>query len=117
MERKVEFYRSPSGTCPVEKFIRKQTSAEEKKILGAMKLVEQERFLSTALFKKLVNTDGLWEIRLKTGGRLFRLLCFFDGSHIVIAAHAFQKKTQKTPRPAIETAEARKRDYFRRKNQ
>ncbi len=117
MERTVEFYRTEGGACPVEKFLRKQTSIEEKKILGAMRLVEQERTLSKTLFKKLVNTDGLWEIRAKTRGNIFRLLCFFDGTQLIVVAHAFQKKTQKTPRPAIQTAETRKRDYFRRKNQ
>ncbi len=116
MARTVEFYKTESGACPVEKFLRKQTRTEEKQILGSMKLVEQERILSTSLFKKLVNTDGLWEIRAKSRGNIFRLLCFFDGTQLVIAAHAFQKKTQKTPRQAIETAETRKRDYFRRKN-
>jgi len=30
-------------------------------------------------------------------------------------AHGFQKKTQKTPKRAIEVAEKRKKDYFRRK--
>ncbi|MBW6499601.1 MAG: type II toxin-antitoxin system RelE/ParE family toxin [Bacteroidales bacterium] len=28
--------------------------------------------------------------------------------------HAFQKKTQKTPKQAIKLAEERKRDYFKR---
>jgi phage-related protein len=30
-------------------------------------------------------------------------------------SHAFQKKTQKTPRQAIRLAEERKKDYFKRK--
>jgi phage-related protein len=43
------------------------------------------------------------------------LLGFFDGPDLVILAHAFQKKIQKTPKRAIKIAEERKKDYFRRK--
>ena len=34
---------------------------------------------------------------------------------IVVLNHAFIKKTQKTPKRDIETAEQRKREYMRRK--
>jgi len=43
------------------------------------------------------------------------LLSFFDGAALVVVASGFQKKTQKTPQQEIKTAEARKKDYFRRK--
>jgi phage-related protein len=33
----------------------------------------------------------------------------------LILAHAFQKKTQKTPKRAIKIVEEREKDYFRRK--
>ena len=46
---------------------------------------------------------------------IFRLLCFFDGDAVVVLTYAFQKKTQKTPKQAITTAEKRMNDYFRRK--
>lgn len=69
------------------------------------------------LFRKMTATDGLWEIRIKQGGNIFRLLCFFHGSELIVVASGFQKKTQKTPRQEIKTAEARKKDYFRRQAQ
>lgn len=34
---------------------------------------------------------------------------------VVVISHAFQKKSQKTPKQAIDLAEQRKKDYFRRK--
>jgi len=49
------------------------------------------------------------------GTNIFRLLGFFDGSHLIILNHVFQKKSQKIPRQAIQIAEKRKRDYFSRK--
>ncbi|OVE77055.1 hypothetical protein BVX97_00050, partial [bacterium E08(2017)] len=66
-------------------------------------------------FQKRVNTDDIWEVRVKIGSNIFRLRGFFDGSKLVVISHAVQKKTQKTPRQAIKLAEERKRDYFRRK--
>jgi len=54
------------------------------------------------------NTGGCWI-------KHFSIPRFFDGSKLVVLSHAFQKKTQKTPRQAIKLAEERKRDYFARK--
>jgi phage-related protein len=38
------------------------------------------------------------------------------GGDMIILNHAFQKKTQKTPKNAIEKAENRKKDYLDRKS-
>ena len=55
-------------------------------------------------FKKLVNTDDIWEVRVKFGGEAYRLLGFFDGSNLVVLDYAFQKKTQKTNQSDINIA-------------
>jgi len=68
------------------------------------------------LFQKMVNTDDLWEIRVRRNRNIFRLLSFFDGSTLVVMASAFQKKTQKISPREIKAAEARRKEYFRRKN-
>ncbi len=70
-----------------------------------------QKFLNN-ISKKLVNTDDIWEVRVQVGKNIFRLLGFFDGDNLVILNHAFQKKTQKTPKDAIRIAEQRKKDYF-----
>jgi phage-related protein len=66
---------------------------------------------------KMINTDALWEVRAGAGSNTFRLIGFFDGSELFVLTHAFQKKTQKTPKQAIKIAEERRKDYFRRKQQ
>ena len=45
----------------------------------------------------------------------FRLLAFFSGPNVVVLAHGFQKKSQKTPRRAIRVAEERKREHLGRR--
>ena len=63
-------------------------------------------------FKKLVNTDDIWEVRVQLGNNIFRLLSFLDGNELVILTNGFVKKRQKTPLQEIALAEQRKRDYL-----
>lgn len=85
------------------------------KAAWVLSLVEDMEVVPTQYFQKMSSTDHLWEIRVKVAGNIFRFLGFFDGQKLVVLSHAFQKKTQKTPRQAIKLAEERKREYFRRK--
>ncbi|MDP3398164.1 MAG: type II toxin-antitoxin system RelE/ParE family toxin [Bacteroidales bacterium] len=45
--------------------------------------------------------DCLYEIRVKQGGNILRIFCFFDYDKLIILANGFQKKTQKTPKKEI----------------
>lgn len=65
--------------------------------------------------KHLENTNGLYEIRVQTGNDIFRIFCFFDKGQLVVLAHGFQKKTQKTPKKEIEQALKIKVEYENRK--
>ena len=93
------------------------SSKQAKKTAWVINLVEDLQIVPGQYFQKMSNTDNLWEIRVKVSGNIFRFLGFFDGAKLVVLSHAFQKKTQKTPRQAIRLAEERKQDYFRRKKQ
>jgi phage-related protein len=116
MKRKIILYETEGGASPVAKFVRKLNRGAQVRVAAAFEHIELDT-QTAHLFCKMVNTDGLWEIRIKHDRNIFRLLCFFDGKTVVVVASGFQKKTQKTPRQEIKTAEARMRDYFRRKNQ
>ena len=116
MVRDVLFYETGNGASPAYKFLRKLSGAPKDRFLEAFRLLRENQTVSPDLFQKMVNTDDLWEVRVRSRGDIYRMLCFFDGTRIVVVAHGFQKKTQKTPRQAIQTAEARKKDYFRRKH-
>lgn len=58
-------------------------------------------------------TDGLYEIRVKQGSDIFRIFCFFDEGKLIVLANGIQKKTQKTPKSAIEKALKIKKEYER----
>lgn len=113
--REIIFYRTPSGQCPIEEFLDSLSSKQAQKAVWVLNLTEDLDVVPRRYFQKMSHTEDLWEIRVRAGSNIFRLLGFFDGPKLLVLAHAFQKKTQKTPRQSIRLAEERKRDYFRRK--
>ncbi len=115
MFREISFYETEDGNNPIAKFLDGLDSKQSQKVLWTLQLIEEQESVPSQYFKKLVNTDDLWEVRIASGSNIFRLIGFFDGSKLIVISHAFQKKTQKTPKQAIDVAEQRKRDYFRRK--
>jgi len=114
--RNINFYRTDDGKCPVEEFLDSLSGRQAQKVAWVLQLVEELDIVPTTYLKKLVNTDGIWEVRVQVSGNIFRLLGFFEGDNLVVLNHGFQKKTQKTPSKEIKIAESRKRDYLRRKS-
>jgi len=113
--RKIRFYRSDSGSCPIEVFLDSLSGKQAQKVAWTLQLIEDVQPVPTKYFKKLVNTDDIWEVRVQVGNNIFRLLGFMDGENLIILNHAFQKKTQKTPAKEIQIAEARKKNYLNRR--
>ena len=114
--REIRFYKTESGKNPISDFLDSLNSKQSQKVTWVLQLIEELPMIPSQYLKKLVNTDEIWEVRVGTGTDIFRLLGFFDGSHLIILNHGFQKKTRKTPRQAIKIAEKRKKDYFSRKS-
>ena len=84
------------------------------KITWVLKLIREINPVPPNYFKKLVNTDNIWEVRVGVGRDTFRLLGFLDGQQLIILTNSFQKKTQKTPSKEIKLAERRKKEYLNR---
>lgn len=113
--KEIIFYETISGKCPVEEFLESLKPKEAQKVTWVLRLIEELSVIPKSYFKKLTNTDDIWEVRIVFGNNIFRILGFFDGAKLIVLNHAFQKKTQKIPRQAIKTAETRKRDYLKRR--
>ncbi len=113
--KKIEFYCTDVGKCPIEEFLDSLSGKQAQKIAWVLQLIEDLDVIPTTYLKKLVNTDDIWEVRIQVGGNIFRLLGFFEGDNLVVLNHGFQKKTQKTPSKDIKLAETRKKDHLRRK--
>jgi phage-related protein len=114
--RTIQFLRTAAGKCPVEEFLDSLSDRHAQKVTWVLRLVERMDRVPQQYFKKLVDTEDLWEIRAQIGGNSYRFLGFFDGPSVLILTNAFSKKQQKTPMREIDLANKRRKDYFERKN-
>ncbi len=112
--RSIIFYKTPSGQCPVKEFLTNLPDKERQKIAWVLTLVRDFQIVPKEYFKKLRNTDEIWEVRSSHGGNAARLLGFLHKGNLVILTNGFMKKSQKTPAQEIALAEQRKKDYEKR---
>ncbi|VAW76298.1 Toxin HigB [hydrothermal vent metagenome] len=108
------FYRTESGDCPIEEFLDALSAKQAQKVAWVLELIEDLEVVPVKYFKKMTGTNDLWGIRIQSGNNIFRLLGFVEENNLVVLDHAFQKKTQKTPKKEIAIAEARKKDHLLR---
>lgn len=108
--RRIVFYKDY-----FEKFFIKLPAKVKAKIIWTFELIEEIERVPETYLKHLTGTDGLYEIRIKTGTDIYRIFCFFDQGKLIVVANGFQKKTQKTPNKEIKTALKIKDDYENRK--
>ena len=113
--RNIIFFSTSSGKMPVEEFLNSLSAKEAQKVLWVLQLIKEFPAVSGEYFKKLQNTDDIWEVRAKLGNNAFRLLGFFDNGSLVVLTNGFAKKSQKTPAFEINLAEQRKKEYLKRK--
>jgi len=85
------------------------------KIAWVLRIVRDYERVSKEYFKKLVGTDDIWEMRIKLGRDIFRILCFMEKGKIIVLTNGFVKKSQKTPTAEIKLAEKRKKEFIERK--
>lgn len=62
-------------------------------------------------YSKFLN-DGIFEIRVKQGNNITRILYFFYVNNKIILTNGFIKETQKTPKIEIETAKNYRKEYL-----
>lgn len=92
------------------KFYNTQTKDVQKKIDYVLEVVISMERVPKQFFKHL--EDGIYEIRVKVRSDIYRIFCFFDAGRLIVLLHAFQKKSQKTPRKEIERAKLLRKKYY-----
>ena len=92
-------------------------SAREKIYYNIRRVLYGE--INNELFKKLENSEGIWEFRTLYQKIAYRLFAFWDteSDTLIVATHGIIKKTQKTPSKEIAKAEKLKEIYFNNKKQ
>lgn len=96
----------------VDKFLAALKNTDHAEFARIMRRLEQLAENGASKRKTEFNDlgNGLYEAK-STGGS--RVIFFYDRNHLVLCAHAFLKKTQKTPRGILEAAVQRHKQYLK----
>lgn len=92
-------------------FYLQQRPRVKAKFLWTINLIEHVELVPSEYFRYITNSNGLYEIRIKTGTNIFRIFCFFSKKNILVLVNGFQKKTEKTPKREIIKALQLKYNY------
>lgn len=115
MARRIVFYRTARGECPVDRFLESLPARDQQKVFWVLRLIEEIPRVPAEYFKKLSGTEEIWECRIKSGTNAYRVFGFFFDGQTLVLTHGYSKKTQKTDRRQIRQAESYRRDYLSRK--
>ena len=95
-------------------FLDTQPERVRNKFIWTFQLIEEIEIVPTNYLKHL--EDGIYEVRVKLGSNIFRVMSFFDEDKLVITINGFQKKTQKTPKSEILRAKKIRIEYEKEKS-
>ncbi len=109
--REIIFYESDFGDKPIEEFLSDLDAAVRAKVVRTLELLRTQQIVPAKFWKKVTGSH-LWEVRVEYAGNIYRVLATFGKNNRVILLHAFQKKSQKTPRQDMEIALQRQKRYF-----
>jgi phage-related protein len=109
----VLFYQDAHGTLPVDTWIKGLNPKDTARVLRSIGLlVTHGARLGMPHSRHL--RRKLWELRISSGRKDFRILYFAAPGREFLLLHAFTKKTDKTPEREMEIAERRLYDYLTR---
>lgn len=110
---KIEFYATADGKEVVAEFLDSLPAKHQAKAFREIDLLEE---FGNALKEPYVkHIEGeIWELRIRFSSDISRIFYFIWNAETIVLLHGFLKKTQKTPRPEIETAKKRLTDYQER---
>lgn len=110
--KEILFYKTKLGKSPIDEFLNSLNVKEVQKVTWVLQLIEESNIVSTKFYKKLVNTDDIFEVRVQYRNNSFRFLGFEHKGDFVVLTNAFRKKDQKTSIKEIELAQRRKKEYL-----
>ena len=112
----IEFYKTADGKCPVEAFLISLNIRMRAKALRAINLLADFGNTLREPDSKPLG-DGIFELRVKLGTDIVRIIYFFCEGKAVVLTNGFVKKTQNTPDNYIRQARIYRADYLKRRKQ
>ena len=104
------FYETPRGDRPVADYIDRLPAKDADKVVRQLELLSEFGTRLGPPHVKAMQGSSLWELRVR-GRNHHRVFYVAVSNDEMILLHAFGKKSQKTPRKEISTAEARLQEY------
>jgi phage-related protein len=111
MAWKIETYKTSSGQEVVEDFIYKMQSATQAKIVRLLSMLEQFGPELSMPHTRLMGS-GLYELRVR-GKQEVRVFYIYAHANTIYLLHAFQKKTQETPKHELDIARERQSEIHK----
>lgn len=108
MEFEIIFYKDGRGNSPIEEFLLELGRNNRPLLSQTRRGIEKLRnknYHREPLSKYL--EAGLWELRIKSGTDILRIIYTFSKGQIIILLHGFIKKQQRTPDKELEMARKR----------
>ncbi len=107
----IEFYQLSNESSPVLDWLSQQNPKVKAKFAHIFQLLKTKGTLLGMPHVRFVQSK-LYEIRVEQNTNIYRILYFAHTNRRFILLHGFQKKTVKTPKKEIETAEVRLKDFL-----
>ena len=111
--RKIIFYKDYFSD-----FYSAQSLKVKEKIKYCLSLLEERKNVPTKFVKYIINSEGIYEIRVRVGNNQYRILFFFeegnliDGGKVVIVVNGFVKKNDTDLKKAVKKAEKLRLEYL-----
>jgi phage-related protein len=104
----VYYFTTASGRSPVKDFLVDQDRQARDKIVEVIEYLREYGFqLSTQYLRRMSGSKALWELRAKYRSKQYRIFLAKTAETDILLVHAIIKKTPKTPKTDIQTAEER----------
>ena len=110
----VEFYENAKGEQPAKEFLSGLDTKTRAKMVNTISILQDNGYELREPYSKHLS-EGIFELRSKTGSNMTRVLYFFYVDKHIILTNGFFKKTHKTPAAEIEKAKKYRTDYLQRK--
>lgn len=114
MNFQIIYYKNSKGNSSVEEFLVELSGINEmlfNQTSKAIEKVKNKAYHREPLTKHV--EPGLWELRVKAGTDILRVLFTFEKGQRIIFLHIFIKKDQKTPAKELEIARIRLKELKR----
>ena len=114
MEFEIIFYKDKSGNGPIEEFLLELQPKNRILVAKTRQNIKKLRYRvyhKEPLSKHI--EKGLWELRVKAGTDILRIIYSFKKGQTIILLHIFIKKQQKMPGNELEIARSRLKEVIR----